>query len=84
MLLLYFQAIGRPGRTAMLTLIKPFALGPLLLAGLGFFIGAKAIWFAFPIADAIIVAAALGVVIESQRHYDLSKGFGLSLGEQTS
>ena len=68
----------------MLTLIKPFALGPLLLAGLGFFIGAKAIWFAFPIADAIIVAAALGVVIATHRLYELSKGFGLSLRDQTS
>ncbi len=82
-LALYFQAVGRPGRTAVLTLIKPFALSPLLLAVLGFFIGAKAIWFAFPIADGIIVAAALGVVIASQRHRALSTGFGLSLGKQT-
>jgi Na+-driven multidrug efflux pump len=82
-LALYFQAIGRPARTAVLTLIKPFALSPLLLAALGFFIGAKAIWFAFPIADGIIVAAALGVVISTRRHRDLSKGFGLSLGKQT-
>jgi putative MATE family efflux protein len=82
-LALYFQAIGKPGRTAMLTLIKPFALSPLLLAALGFFIGSKAIWFAFPIADGIIVAAALGVVIANQWHRDLSTGFGLSLGKQT-
>jgi putative MATE family efflux protein len=82
-LALYFQAVGKPARTAMLTLIKPFALSPLLLAVLGYFIGAKAIWFAFPIADAIIVAAALGVVIATQRHRALSTGFGLSLGTQT-
>ncbi|MEO8245082.1 MAG: MATE family efflux transporter [bacterium] len=82
-LALYFQAIGRPGRTAALTLIKPFALSPVLLAALGFFIGAKAIWFAFPIADGIIVATALGVVIATQRHGDPGIGLGLSLGEQT-
>ena len=81
-LALYFQAIGRPAQTATLTLIKPFALSPLLLAGLGCFIGAKAIWFAFPIADGIIVATALGVVIATQRHRDLSKGFGLSPEKQ--
>lgn len=82
-LALYFQAIGRPAQTAALTLIKPFALSPLLLAGLGFLFGAKAIWFAFPIADGIIVAAALGVVISTQRHRALNTGFGLSLGRQT-
>ena len=82
-LALYFQAIGRPARTALLTLIKPFALSPLLLAALGFFIGAKAIWFAFPIADGIIVAAALGVVISTQRNRALNTGFGFSLGKQT-
>jgi putative MATE family efflux protein len=82
-LALYFQAVGKPGRTAVLTLIKPFALSPLLIAGLGFFIGEKAIWLAFPIADAIIVAAALGVVIANQRHRGLSTGFGLFLGRQT-
>ncbi len=82
-LALYFQAIGRPGRTAVLTLIKPFALSPLLLAGLGFFIGAKAIWFAFPIADGIIVATALGLCIATRRQYEPGKGFGLSLGMQT-
>lgn len=82
-LALYFQAVGRPGRTAVLTLIKPFALSPLLIAALGFFIGAEAIWFAFPIADAIIVALALGVVMTSQRHRERSNGFGLLLEEQT-
>jgi hypothetical protein len=67
----------------VLTLIKPFALSPLLLAALGFFIGAKAIWFAFPIADGIIVAAALGVVFSTQRNRALNTGFGFSLGKQT-
>ena len=74
-LALYYQAIGRPLRTAALTLIKPFALSPLLLASLGFFAGAKAIWFAFPIADGIIVAIAIGVAITSRNR---STGFGPS------
>ena len=74
-LALYYQAIGRPLRTAALTLIKPFALSPFLLASLGFFVGAKAIWFAFPIADGIIVAIAIGVAITSRNR---STGFGPS------
>ena len=82
-LALYFQAIGRPERTAALTLIKPFALSPLLLATLGILIGAKAIWFAFPIADEIIVAIAIGIAITSQRRRGTSKGFGLSYREET-
>ncbi len=82
-LALYFQAIGRPERTAALTLIKPFALSPLLLTTLGIFIGAKAIWFAFPIADGIIVAIAIGIAITSQRRRGTIKGFGLSYREET-
>ena len=78
-LALYFQAIGRSGRTAALTLVKPFALSPVLLAALGLAIGAKAIWFAFPIADAIIVAVAIGMATGQGR----STGFGLSLREET-
>ena len=81
-LALYFQAIGRPGRTAALTLIKPFALSPLLLATLGLFVGAQAIWFAFPIADGIIVAIAIGVAIASQRRRSTNTGFGLSYREE--
>ena len=75
-LALYFQAIGRPGRTAALTLVKPFVLSPLLLAALGFTVGAKAIWFAFPMADGIIVAIAVLISITSQRQR--SAGFGMS------
>lgn len=81
-LALYFQAIGRPGRTAALTLIKPFALCPVLLAVLGFGIGAETIWLAFPIADGIIVAIAIGVAFASQRHRSTNNGFGLSYREE--
>jgi len=77
-LALYFQAIGKPAHTAALTLIKPFILSPLLIAGLGALYGVKTIWFAFPIADAIVVAIALWIVILDQRRKRDATGFGLS------
>lgn len=76
-LALYFQAIGKPGHTAALTLIKPFVLSPLLIATLGIIYGAQAIWLAFPIADGIVVGIAIWIVIASQRAGKESIGFGL-------
>ncbi|WP_255356659.1 MATE family efflux transporter [Thioclava sp. SK-1] len=76
-LALYFQAIGKPGHTAALTLIKPFVLSPLLIATLGIIYGAQAIWLAFPIADGIVVGIAIWIVIASQRAGKDSIGFGL-------
>lgn len=81
-LALYFQAIGKPGRTAALTLTKPFLLGPLLIATLATFYGAKAIWFAFPIADGIVGAIAFWIVITRQREGRDAVGFGLSDREE--
>ena len=76
-LALYFQAIGKPGHTAALTLIKPFVLSPLLIATLGIIYGAQAIWLAFPIADGIVVGIAIWIVIAFQRAGKDSIGFGL-------
>ncbi|WDR06053.1 MATE family efflux transporter [Devosia rhodophyticola] len=81
-LALYFQAIGRPGHTAALTLIKPFVLSPLLIAALGTIYGAQAIWFAFPIADGIVVTIALWIVIVCQRDGKEASGFGLPEREE--
>lgn len=64
-LALYFQAIGRPGRTGVLTLLKPFMLTPVLIiafAGLG---GSQALWLAFPVADMAIAIVAAGMLLES-------------------
>ena len=81
-LALYFQAIGKPAHTAALTLIKPFVFSPLLIATLGIFYGAQAIWLAFPIADGIVVSIAIWIVIASQRTGKDNIGFGLSGQEQ--
>jgi putative MATE family efflux protein len=81
-LALYFQAIGKPFHTAALTLVKPFLLSPLLIATLGIFYGDKAIWFAFPIADGIVVAIALRIMTLSQRVGSEAIGFGMSEGAE--
>lgn len=81
-LALYFQAIGRPGQTAALTLIKPFVLSPLFIAALGLMYGAQAIWFAFPVADGIVVSIAIWIVFASQKGRNHAHGFGLSNREE--
>ena len=81
-LALYFQAIGNPAHTAALTLIKPFVFSPLLIAILGIFYGAQAIWLAFPIADGIVVSIAIWIVSASKRTGKDNIGFGLSGQEQ--
>lgn len=58
-LALYFQALGQPGRTALLTLVKPWLLTPLLILTLSASFGVSGIWLAFPIADMIILGLAL-------------------------
>lgn len=52
-LALYFQALGQPGRTAALTLVKPWLLTPLLIVALSAGFGVAGIWLAFPTAEAI-------------------------------
>ena len=51
---------------------------PLLIAILGIFYGANAVWFAFPIADGIVLILVLLIVVTSQRHGTNASGFGLS------
>ena len=58
-LALYFQALGQPGRTAALTLVKPWLLTPFLILALSAGLGVSGIWLAFPLADAIILLLAL-------------------------
>jgi putative MATE family efflux protein len=66
-LAMYFQAIGRPGHTAALTLIKPFVISPIAITVLGIVYGTQAIWFAFPIADAIVVFITLCIVFRCHK-----------------
>ena len=65
---LYFQAIGQPARAALLTMVKPFVLLPVLVAATAAVLGTDAIWFAYPFADGVtaiiatlVLAAALKV-----------------------
>lgn len=58
-LALYFQALGQPGRTALLTLVKPWLLTPLLILTFSASFGVSGIWLAFPIADMIVLGLAL-------------------------
>lgn len=81
-LALYFQAVGRPGRTALLTLVKPFLLGPPLVIALGFTGGVPALWLAYPIADGIVAAMAIGVIGLGMRRWSRQGGFGLPAREQ--
>ena len=60
LLALYFQAVGQAGRAALLTLSKPYLLQPPLIVALGWALGPQAIWYALPLADALLIALALG------------------------
>lgn len=60
-LAMVFQALGRAGRAAALTLVRPFLLMPVLVPVLGFGLGAWAIWFAFPLADTVVALLALAL-----------------------
>ncbi|MVA71690.1 MATE family efflux transporter [Agrobacterium vitis] len=80
---LYFQAIGQPARTVLLTMIKPFALLPALVAVTAALLGADAIWFAFPLADgmaAIIATLVLAAALRERR----DAGIGLRAVENLS
>ena len=54
-LAMHFQAMGQPGRTAMLTLVKPWILTPALVLILSGALGLQGIWLAFPVADALML-----------------------------
>lgn len=83
-LALYFQAVGQPGRAAVLTLTKPFLLSPALIVALALIKDADAIWFAFPIADGLMASLAIVIVIASLKRHTTGSGFGLAIqGEPT-
>ncbi|OWY04650.1 MATE family efflux transporter [Thioclava sp. F1Mire-8] len=58
-LAMHFQAMGHPLRTAALTLVKPWLLVPALLVLMNALAGIEGLWFAFPIADAVLLGLAL-------------------------
>jgi putative MATE family efflux protein len=77
-LALYFQAIGQPGRTAVITLVKPFMLSPVLIVTCATLSGPAALWFAFPLADGLTLLL-VAVLVVAHRVKDPGKaGFGLA------
>ncbi|MCM2395066.1 MATE family efflux transporter [Rhizobium sp. S95] len=66
---LYFQAIGQPARAALLTMVKPLILLPVLVTIAAAMLGADAIWFAYPLADgaaAVIATLVLAVALKAR------------------
>ncbi|WP_319824992.1 MATE family efflux transporter [Thalassovita sp.] len=61
-LAMHFQAMGHPLRTAVLTLLKPWILTPVLIFVLNAHSGLAGIWFAFPVADAALLLVALMII----------------------
>ncbi|MXO64781.1 MATE family efflux transporter [Altererythrobacter endophyticus] len=62
-LAMYFQAIGQPGRTAALMLLKPFILVPLAIFLFASFAKPMELWFAFPVADVVIMILATALFL---------------------
>lgn len=58
-LAMYLQALGQPGRTAALTLVKPWVLMPTLILGLSAVHGVNGIWLAYPMADGVVLLIAV-------------------------
>ncbi|MGO4854864.1 MATE family efflux transporter [Phaeovulum sp. W22_SRMD_FR3] len=77
-LALYFQAIGQPGRAALLTLTKPFVLSPLLIVLCAGFRGGAGLWSAFPLADAVMVIIAARLILRIRAGRRGQAGFGLA------
>lgn len=79
-LAMYFQAIGRPGRTAALMLLKPFVLAPILIFAFARFWASDHLWFAFPTADFIILMLAASMLVRHLR----AVGHGQNADEKRS
>lgn len=77
-LALYFQAIGQPGRAAVLTLVKPFILSPVLIVAFVSTCGPGALWFAFPLADGVVLILAAILVTGDLAKGSGTPGFGLA------
>ncbi|KPQ04630.1 MAG: Na+-driven multidrug efflux pump [Rhodobacteraceae bacterium HLUCCA12] len=63
---MHFQAMGHPLRTAVLTLVKPWLLTPVLVIALNAHSGLQGLWFAFPGADAALLLVALTIVFRGR------------------
>lgn len=70
----YFQAIGAPERSALLTLSKPFLLQPIMIFALGHGIGVTGIWLSSPASDVILLGVAVWMWLRLKRS---EPGFGI-------
>lgn len=74
---LYFQAIGQPARAALLTMVKPLILLPVLVTIAAAMLGADAIWFAYPLADGVAAVIATLVLAVALKAQGTAAGIGL-------
>lgn len=80
----YFQAIGDAKRAAILSLLKPYLFTIPLTFGLAFMLGESGIWYAGPIAEAMLLALTIAVLAQSARRQSLGWGVFHKPGETTS
>lgn len=71
----YFQAIGAPGRSAVLTLGKPFLFHPILVFLMGPVWGTDGIWLSSPAGDVVVLGIAIYLWM---RFSSPEAGFGLN------
>ncbi|MEW9918541.1 MATE family efflux transporter [Marimonas sp. MJW-29] len=70
----YFQAIGNASRAAILGLTKPYAFALPLTFVLPVFWGEKGVWLAGPVAEVLMAALTLLVLMQSARALNLRRG----------
>lgn len=73
---LYFQAVGQPARAALLTVVKPILLLPLMAVATTILLGGNAVWFAYPAAD-VLAAVVAGLVLMAAMKERGPGGIGL-------
>ncbi|SFI54369.1 MATE family efflux transporter [Celeribacter neptunius] len=74
-LALYFQAIGAPGLTALLSLLKPYVIAPMLVISGALMFGEHAIWPAQAVADLVVLCVTL--VLLRRLYVPGQPGFGI-------
>lgn len=84
MIATYFQTIGDAKPAAIMTLSKPYLFAILLTFGLAFILGEAGIWYAGPIAEAMLLALTVAVLFQSARRQSLGWGVFHKTSEATS
>jgi putative MATE family efflux protein len=66
-LALYFQALGQPLRTAVLTLVKPWLLMPVFVFCGRMIAGTDGVWLAFPAADSVVLIVTVMIIFNMRK-----------------